>query len=79
MTRAGACPKCRGEMGEGTEEVFGKVFECSRNLQYLGKMLDDRIPTYYCKKCRYNEFYRREGEHPRIEEADKKGVNEKGL
>jgi predicted nucleic-acid-binding Zn-ribbon protein len=72
MTVAKTCPKCSGKMREGTEEVFGNVFGCSRNVKYLGKLQGNRIRAYYCEDCGYIELYKEKTEHPRIPKAERR-------
>ncbi|MDH5447847.1 MAG: acetyltransferase [Candidatus Bathyarchaeota archaeon] len=52
------CPKCDEKLVEGTAEIFGNTFGCTRAPENLEALQGEKIQTYYCKKCGYLEFYK---------------------
>ena len=59
-------------MREGTEETFGNIFGCSRNVKYLEELQGVGIRTYYCENCGFIEFYKGKIEDPRIPRAGRR-------
>jgi predicted nucleic-acid-binding Zn-ribbon protein len=53
------CPKCRGEMIEGSQDNLEWRFACTRREPNPEAPQIAQIQSYYCKNCGYIEFYRK--------------------
>jgi predicted nucleic-acid-binding Zn-ribbon protein len=57
MSQGKRCPKCGGEMTEGSTETLGRNFACTRSEPKPGEV-NVRVQSFHCGNCGYMEFYR---------------------
>jgi YgiT-type zinc finger domain-containing protein len=55
VSKAKKCPKCGGEMVEGSVRTYAGAF----HLKKAGDIHGDRIHSLYCKDCGFIEFYKK--------------------
>lgn len=51
-SQAGECPKCGGEMIEGTTSNYVRILK-------PGDMSGDLVDAFYCRECGFIEFYKK--------------------
>ncbi len=50
-SRAGRCPKCRGEMIQGEASNYVRILK-------PGDLSGDQVTAFYCRECGFVEFYK---------------------
>ena len=58
MSEVKKCPKCKGEMIQGSKENLERNFACTRGEPHPEVPQLVKVQSYYCKNCGYIEFYR---------------------